>query len=314
MMTDRHNSLTLMPVEATALPVTVAPFDIIQTFNDTTYAHRRGRSERFCTINMGHFVDLVATLPNEHVQLEALTQADLDAGVNVAPQWTQAGSLIVCGVVDDRVLVVAYNDALDIVKRDSDDQVQGTVTVTQLASNISSTGTRYIEAEPDGKLSATLVKGNRSHELKLQGSTNGRGINITYGDQARSVHQGQVDLCQHWHSLLVTSNDLGGRPEQSNQPRTLSPILSSFVFPPTVSAYSADAYGTVTGYSENPYATVFFNEAIRRYHSLMRIPGDLRTFSVQFELAPRDNRLPSKKLMLAPGEGVSFQLMFVQSY
>ena len=80
-----------------------------------------------------------------------------------------------------------------------------------------------------------------------------------------------------------------------------------------MSGYSSDKKGNVTGYSESPYGTVTFNEQIRRYHALREIPGDLRSFIIAAEVAPRDNRLAPERVMLAPGESMSFQLMFIKN-
>ena len=134
-------------------------------------------------------------------------------------------------------------------------------------------------------------------------------------DYIRSERQGQVDLCQHFHSVLISSRDIGVRPEKSNTPRSLAPIISSYLLPPTISGFNCDAHGNVQGYSEVPYGTVRFSESSqRRFHKLVQIPGDLRQFSITAELAPRDNRIPAEQVMLAPGEAFSWQLMFVKEY
>ena len=115
--------------------------------------------------------------------------------------------------------------------------------------------------------------------------------------------------------MLISSRDIGVRPEKSNTPRSLAPIISSYLLPSTIQGYGCDEHGNVTGYTEVPYGTVQFSESSqRRFHKLVQIPGDLRQFGISAELAPRDSRLPPELVMLAPGESFSWQIMFVKEY
>ena len=306
MYTTATNRLQLQPV--TVRSAGNGPHTLIRTFNDTTYAHRRGRNYGFCILEAPDLAALLAHEPNERKGLNQPSAAP------IAPAWSCFEEVTCCGIEGQGVILYTPNNALGLVTLALNGSIIGQPIANEVANTINSIGTREVDTEPGGRISKIMWKGNREYTIKLPGSSAGRPINLAAHDIMRSTLQGRVDLCQHWHSLLVTTTDLGCRPEQSNAPRSLAPILSSFLFPPTVAAYSADKYGKVNGYSETPYGTIQFNETVRRYHSLRRIPGDLRSFTIQMELAPRDNRLSPEKLMLSPGESMSFQLMFVRNF
>ena len=272
----------------------LGPHDIIRPYNDWRYGYRQGRAEGFCLLNAGaEFPSFLSTVPNEHTEIWA---------PRVAPagnDWTSRDITVICGVEQGAVLIYAGGNAID---------------ANEIPTNINSVGVRVVDYEVNGQIDTTLVRGNRTLALQDPASGVGRPMNLFAHDYIRSDNQGQVDLCQHWHALLLTSSDLGVAPEQSNVPRSLAPIISSFLFPPTVSGYSSDKKGNVTGYSESPYGTITFNElGSRRYHALREIPGDLRSFVIAAEIAPRDNRLAPERVMLAPGESMSFQLMFIKN-
>ena len=163
-------------------------------------------------------------------------------------------------------------------------------------------------------LQHTLNKGNRSNVIKADSGTHGRPINLEIGDYVVSDIQGAADAAQYFAQINITSRDLGVQPERSNLPRSLSPIVSSFQLPSTVSAIATTADGSVTGFSENFYGIVRYSETNRRYHKLNPVPGAIRTFSLGVEAQPRDAREAPVVLTLQPGETFSFQLVFVKEF
>ena len=174
---------------------------------------------------------------------------------------------------------------------------------------------RNVKPEVAGKTAAVLKKGNTSLTVQFPGSASGRPLHVMQGDFIRSTLQGRVDMCSHFQNVVIMSRDIGVKPERSNTPRVLAPIISSYMLPPSVSSFSMDMYGIVQGYSETPYGTVTFSEGgPRRFHKLVQIPGDLRQFSINCALVPRDTRLPPVEVMLGPGEQFNWQIMFVKNF
>ena len=59
---------------------------------------------------------------------------------------------------------------------------------------------RLVLPETTGKVTRILQKGNTENTVKYPGSVSGRPLNMQEHDYLRSTRQGQVDLCQHFHS------------------------------------------------------------------------------------------------------------------
>ena len=270
-----------------------ASYDVVQTFSDTrldfrapTYVHK------VLLLRAPQFENLLSIHPNEHLALAPF-------GSLVAPNWSFANNVVVCGTEGDDFLVVTHHNGFPQAA-----QAHNTVSRTE----------RVVVYSGTEKLGTELRHGNTNQTVKLPGYTTGRTVNMMSTDYIRSAKQGQVDLCQAFHSIVISSRDIGVLPERSNQMRSLAPIISSFLIGPTVDSISSDKYGKAKAYGETPYGTMQFVEHIRRFHKLQRIPGDLRSFSVQAELVPRDNRTRASQVLLAPGESFSCQLMFVKEF
>ena len=287
MTTGTHHTLVLKPLEI----VSQQPF--MFHLGDTRYG-ARDFVYGFARMDEPELAAFVAHHPNEELKMSSTLP-----GPFLGTEWEQIETVQICGREGTGTVLFNFHTMFPL---------------GEIPSTIRSTN-RTILPEPSGKVTRILQKGNKENTVKYTGSLSGRPLNMQEHDYIRSERQGQVDLCQHFHSVLISSRDIGVRPEKSNTPRSLAPIISSYLLPPTISGFNCDAHGNIQGYSEVPYGTVRFSESSqRRFHKLVQIPGDLRQFSITAELAPRDNRIPPEQVMLAPGEAFSWQLMFVKEY
>lgn len=297
-----HHRLELQEVVIEAIGQ--GPYDIVQIFADTRYDYRDPNYvHQMVLIKSPGFVTLLADHGDEHFNLDkTLPQNQI-----LAPAWEYFGQLVVCGTHE--MPDINSTTSQYIVACNHFGYAAAILPMTQAQSTV-----RKVLYSQTEKLGTQLRQGNTAKTVQLPGSTGGRTLNLLAHDYMRSRYQGQVDLCQAFHSIVISSRDIGVLPERSNQMRSLAPIISSYLIGPTVEAINADKYGKANGYSETPYGTVQFVERIRRFHKLQRIPGDLRSFSIQAEICPRDTRLQPTQIMLAPGEAFSCQLMFVKEF
>ena len=272
------------------------PFSVVRSFSDTRYDYRAPNYvHQMVLLQAPGFESLMALHPDEHFELDPTKVANQIA----APEWLMTQKIVICGTEGSNYIVVC--------------NVNGFIAPNQALNEAESTELTVVYSQSE-KLGTILRQGNNAHSVQLPGYISGRTLNMTAHDYMRSTYQGQVDLCQAFHSIVISSRDIGVLPERSNQMRSLAPIISSYLIGPTIDAISADKYGNAKGYSETPYGTVQFVERIRRFHKLQRIPGDLRSFTIQAEICPRDTRLQPTQVLLAPGESFSCQLMFVKEF
>ena len=131
-------------------------------------------------------------------------------------------------------------------------------------------------------------------------------------DAIQSEHAGQVDLSFPWRSVDIVSPDLLHEPERSQDANSQLPILSSFTLPAHFNP-SVDNQGDIQGFGSTPFGTIQFSEGgQRRYHSLTKVPGGLRSFSLQAQLTPKDPNQATKRVMLPPGGSFNCQILFVK--
>ena len=119
-------------------------------------------------------------------------------------------------------------------------------------------------------------------------------------DAIQSQLAGQVDIAMPWRAINIVSPDLLHEPERSQEANSELPILSSYTlqaqFDPSV-----DDQGDITGFTSTPHGDMQFSEGgLRRYHSLVKVPGGLRTFSLQAQLSPKDPAKPMKRILCHP--------------
>ena len=131
------------------------------------------------------------------------------------------------------------------------------------------------------------------------------------GDYLSSSTVSQVDL-MFPKKILITSNDLLQQPERSQDAASREPILSSYTLP-TILPVSVKADAQPSGSSSSPFGSVFFSETgTRRYHSLIKIPGGLRSFRIHALLSYKDSSKTAKEILLPPGGLFSCQLLFTK--
>ena len=133
-------------------------------------------------------------------------------------------------------------------------------------------------------------------------------------DAIQSQLSGQVDLAMPWRAINIVSPDLLHEPERSQDANSELPILSSYTlqaqFDPSV-----DDQGDITGFTSTPHGDMQFSEGgLRRYHRLVKVPGGLRTFSLQAQLSPKDPSKPIKRILLPPGGSFNCQILFLQKH
>ena len=110
------------------------------------------------------------------------------------------------------------------------------------------------------------------------------------GDYLSSSAVSQCDLMFPFKKILITSNDLLQQPERSQDAASREPILSSYTLP-TILPVSVSAAAQPSGSNSTPFGSVFFSESggTRRYHSLIKIPGGLRSFRIHAMLSYKDS-------------------------
>ena len=133
-------------------------------------------------------------------------------------------------------------------------------------------------------------------------------------DAIQSQLAGQVDIAMPWRAINIVSPDLLHEPERSQDANSELPILSSYTlqaqFDPSV-----DDQGDITGFTSTPHGDMQFSEGgLRRYHSLVKVPGGLRTFSLQAQLSPKDPAKPMKRILLPPGGSFNCQILFLRKH
>ena len=261
---------------------------------DRRYFDREGFVEGWALLTSEALHEYIKHDPNAETWLQYA------GGQNLRnDEWSNREALQVCGLEGLDVVMFAHGHMF------ADDQPPEDVKLLH----------RNVRVETGGKVAAVLKKGNTFLTVEFPESGSGRPLHVMDGDFIRSALQGRVDMCSHFQSIVIMSRDIGVKPERSNTPRVLSPIISSYMLPPSVSSFSMDMYGVIKGYSETPYGTVTFSEGgPRRFHKLVQIPGDLRQFSINCALVPRDTRLPPVEVMLGPGEQFNWQIMFVKNF
>ena len=287
--------------DVSALPN--APHDIMRDFQgyidfDRRVFGRHGYEFGFFLLPQTTEIrQLLAAFPDQPISL--------NFGAMAATPKYQGGYAIICGIHNDQILCYRH----DGFERAS---AQGVIYSGNLTNEYTA---KMVYSHHIGLLYASLAKGNQSSLLKQEGHTGGNTLIMLPGDFIQSDIQGAVDKAQHFHSINITSRDIGCVPERSSTPRSLQPILTSYLLPPTVEGVTMNPDGEVNSFSENFFGTVTYNESSqRRYHALRQVPGSLRSFSIAAEAAPRDTRLVPTLLTLAPGEQFSFQIMFVKSW
>ena len=139
-------------------------------------------------------------------------------------------------------------------------------------------------------------------------------LEIRTMDAIQSALAGQVDIAMPWRSINIVSPDLLHEPERSQDANSQLPILSSYTlaaqFDPSV-----NDQGDITGFTSTPHGDLQFAESgLRRYHTLVKVPGGLRTFSIQAQLSPKDPTAPIKRILLPPGGSFNAQILFLQKH
>ena len=130
-------------------------------------------------------------------------------------------------------------------------------------------------------------------------------------DAIQSALAGQVDIAMPWRSINIVSPDLLHEPERSQDANSQLPILSSYTLAAQFDPGVTDQ-GAITGFTSTPYGDLQFAESgLRRYHSLVKVPGGLRTFSIQAQLSPKDPETPIKRILLPPGGSFNAQILFL---
>ena len=131
-------------------------------------------------------------------------------------------------------------------------------------------------------------------------------------DAIESQLAGQIDLGFQWRSIDIVSSDLLHEPERNQDANSQLPILSSYTLPAYFNP-SCNAQGAISGFGSTPFGTIQFSEGgQRRYHSLVKVPGGLRNFSVQAQLTPKDPTNPVKRVMLPNAGSFNCQILFVK--
>ena len=139
-------------------------------------------------------------------------------------------------------------------------------------------------------------------------------LEIATIDSIQSALSGQVDLAMPWRAINIVSPDLLHEPERSQDANSQLPILSSYTlraqFDPSV-----NDQGIIQGFTSTPHGDMQFSEGgLRRYHSLVKVPGGLRTFSLQANLSPKNPEDAIKRILLPPGGSFNAQILFLQKH
>ena len=134
-------------------------------------------------------------------------------------------------------------------------------------------------------------------------------LEIASIDSIVSELSGQVDLAMPWRAIDIVSPDLMHEPERSQDANSALPIISSYTlraqFDPSV-----DDQGIIQGFTSTPHGDMQFSEGgLRRYHSLVKVPGGLRTFSLQAQLSPKNPEESIKRILLPPGGSFNAQIL-----
>ena len=149
----------------------------------------------------------------------------------------------------------------------------------------------------------TALTDPQHHYVKLQ---------IRTMDSIESMLAGQIDLAFKWRSVDIVSPDLLHEPERSQDANSQLPILSSYTLPAIFNP-SVDPQGDIAAFGSTPFGTIQFAEGgQRRYHSLVKVPGGLRSFSLQAQLTPKDPNGNVKRVMLPPEGSFNCQILFVK--
>lgn len=149
----------------------------------------------------------------------------------------------------------------------------------------------------------TALTDPQHHYVKLQ---------IRTMDSIESKLAGQIDLAFKWRSVDIVSPDLLHEPERSQDANSQLPILSSYTLPAIFNP-SVDPQGDISAFGSTPFGTIQFAEGgQRRYHSLVKVPGGLRSFSLQAQLTPKDPNGNIKRVMLPQDGSFNCQILFVK--